>query len=173
MSGTSQTLANATVRLKRGTETLAERVTAGDGQRLTGAIGKDVREYLVEHLSKGKRGSADLCSYFLLRNLDISWRGRVGIIATKHHRPGRHPRGRPRPGSGQRCERLPRREVPTLAWHDLPGALEEDATRIINFEPVVVSGLQTVAYARAVISTAVLEVTPREIEAKVAARMAR
>ena len=25
---------------------------------------------------------ADLCSYFLLRNLDISWRGRVGIIAT-------------------------------------------------------------------------------------------
>ncbi|PZS40815.1 MAG: hypothetical protein DLM62_00835, partial [Pseudonocardiales bacterium] len=52
------------------------------GQRLTGAIGKDVREYLVEHLSKGKRGSADLCSYFLLRNLDISWRGRVGIIAT-------------------------------------------------------------------------------------------
>ncbi|MGB7797653.1 MAG: DNA methyltransferase [Pseudonocardiaceae bacterium] len=52
------------------------------GQRLTGAIGKDVREYLVEHLSRGKRGSADLCSYFLLRNLDISWRGRVGIIAT-------------------------------------------------------------------------------------------
>jgi hypothetical protein len=39
------------------------------GQRLTGAIGKDVREYLVEHLSRGKRGSADLCSYFLLRNL--------------------------------------------------------------------------------------------------------
>ncbi|MDQ2788417.1 MAG: hypothetical protein M3Y73_01405 [Actinomycetota bacterium] len=52
------------------------------GQRLTGAIGKDVREYLVAYLSKGKRGSADLCSYFLLRNLDISWRGRVGIIAT-------------------------------------------------------------------------------------------
>jgi hypothetical protein len=52
------------------------------GQRLTGAIGKDVREYLVEHLSRGKRGSADLCSYFLLRDLDISWRGRVGIIAT-------------------------------------------------------------------------------------------
>ncbi|MGH3784904.1 MAG: Eco57I restriction-modification methylase domain-containing protein, partial [Pseudonocardiaceae bacterium] len=52
------------------------------GQRLTAAIGKDVREYLIEYLSKGKRGSADLCSYFLLRNLDISWRGRVGIIAT-------------------------------------------------------------------------------------------
>ncbi|MFD9959216.1 Eco57I restriction-modification methylase domain-containing protein [Amycolatopsis sp. NPDC058986] len=52
------------------------------GQRLTGAIGKDVREYLVEYVGKGKRGSADLCSYFLLRNVDISLGGRVGIIAT-------------------------------------------------------------------------------------------
>ncbi|MGH3964868.1 MAG: Eco57I restriction-modification methylase domain-containing protein [Pseudonocardiaceae bacterium] len=52
------------------------------GKRVSGAVGKDVREYLVEHLSRGKRGSADLCSYFLLRNFDISWRGRVGIIAT-------------------------------------------------------------------------------------------
>ncbi|MGH3769888.1 MAG: Eco57I restriction-modification methylase domain-containing protein [Pseudonocardiaceae bacterium] len=32
------------------------------GQRLTGAIGHDVREYLVEHLGRGKCGSADLCS---------------------------------------------------------------------------------------------------------------
>ncbi len=52
------------------------------GQRVTGAIGKDVREYLIEHLGWGKRGSADLCSYFLLRDLGLSWRGRVGIIAT-------------------------------------------------------------------------------------------
>jgi len=37
-------------------------------------------------------------------------------------------------------------------------ALEEDATTITNFEPVVVPGLlRTAAYARAVISTAVLE----------------
>ncbi|WP_146173794.1 Eco57I restriction-modification methylase domain-containing protein [Saccharothrix carnea] len=52
------------------------------GQRLTGSIGRDVREYLVTRLAKGKRGSADLCSYFLLRDLQISAGGRVGIIAT-------------------------------------------------------------------------------------------
>lgn len=52
------------------------------GQRQTSSIGKDVREYLIKHLSGGKRGSADLCSYFLLRDLGISNRGRVGIIAT-------------------------------------------------------------------------------------------
>lgn len=51
------------------------------GQRLTGAIGRDVREYLVEHLGQGKRGSADLCSYFLLRDLGVTM-ARVGIIAT-------------------------------------------------------------------------------------------
>ncbi|BCJ57166.1 hypothetical protein Jiend_05880 [Micromonospora endophytica] len=52
------------------------------GQRLTGAIGPDVREYLVERIGRGKRGSADLCSYFLLRNLSVTGKGRVGIIAT-------------------------------------------------------------------------------------------
>ncbi|MEU4663656.1 DNA methyltransferase [Micromonospora chalcea] len=52
------------------------------GQRLTGAIGPDVREYLVERVGRGRRGSADLCSYFLLRNLSVTGRGRVGIIAT-------------------------------------------------------------------------------------------
>ncbi|MFE1395366.1 Eco57I restriction-modification methylase domain-containing protein [Nocardiopsis alba] len=52
------------------------------GQKLTGNIGRDVREYLVVDIAKGKRGSADLCSYFLLRNLDIAPKGRTGIIAT-------------------------------------------------------------------------------------------
>ena len=52
-------------------------------------------------------------------------------------------------------------------------ALEEDATTITNFEPVVVPGLlQTAAYARAVISTGWIQAA-RKIEAKVAARMAR
>lgn len=52
------------------------------GQRLTSAIGIDVREFLVDRLAQGRRGSADLCSYFLLRDLDIAWQGRIGIIAT-------------------------------------------------------------------------------------------
>lgn len=52
------------------------------GQRLTGNIGRDVREYLVVDIANGRRGSADLCSYFLLRNLDLATKGRTGIIAT-------------------------------------------------------------------------------------------
>ncbi|MEU1603107.1 Eco57I restriction-modification methylase domain-containing protein [Micromonospora matsumotoense] len=52
------------------------------GQRLTGAIGPDVREYLVERVGAGRRGSADLCTYFLLRGVSVARQGRVGIIAT-------------------------------------------------------------------------------------------
>ena len=52
------------------------------GQRLTSSIGPDVREYLISRLANGKRGSADLCSYFLLRDLEVADRGRIGIIAT-------------------------------------------------------------------------------------------
>ncbi|MDF5755556.1 hypothetical protein P3X83_23410 [Spongiactinospora sp. TRM90649] len=52
------------------------------GQRLTGAIGEDYREFLVTYVAEGKRGSADLCSYFLLRDLAVAPKGRVGIIAT-------------------------------------------------------------------------------------------
>lgn len=52
------------------------------GQRLTGAMGVDMREYLVHHIGGGRRGSADLCAYFYLRDLAITNNGRVGIIAT-------------------------------------------------------------------------------------------
>lgn len=52
------------------------------GQKLTGKLGKDVREYLIQNIGRGKRGSADLCSYFLLRDLAIAPHGRAGIIAT-------------------------------------------------------------------------------------------
>jgi hypothetical protein len=52
------------------------------GLTLTGRIGEDVREYLVNYVGRGKRGSADLCSYFLLRDLSVAKKGRVGIIAT-------------------------------------------------------------------------------------------
>jgi hypothetical protein len=37
------------------------------GQRITGTLGDEYREYLVEALADGKRGSADLCTYFFLR----------------------------------------------------------------------------------------------------------
>jgi hypothetical protein len=53
------------------------------GQKLTGALGQDYREYLVNRIGGGKRGSADLCAYFLLRNLSLAPEQRTGIIATK------------------------------------------------------------------------------------------
>ncbi|MFB7579971.1 Eco57I restriction-modification methylase domain-containing protein [Streptomyces hydrogenans] len=52
------------------------------GKKLTGTLGQDYREYLVNQIGEGKRGSADLCSYFLLRNLSLAPGQRTGIIAT-------------------------------------------------------------------------------------------
>lgn len=52
------------------------------GLKITGALGRDYREYLVNRLAAGKRGHADLCAYFLLRNLKIAPGRRTGIIAT-------------------------------------------------------------------------------------------
>ncbi|MBY8854255.1 hypothetical protein K7G98_40860, partial [Saccharothrix sp. MB29] len=52
------------------------------GKRVSGALGVDVREYLKQRIANDKPGNADLCSYFLLRDLKVADRGRVGIIAT-------------------------------------------------------------------------------------------
>lgn len=50
------------------------------GQRLTGRVGEDVREYLIEYIANGARGSADLVAYFFLRAAQIA-RG-FGLLAT-------------------------------------------------------------------------------------------
>jgi hypothetical protein len=52
------------------------------GKRVSGAVGVDLREYLKQRIARDKPGNADLCSYFLLRNLSVAGQGRVGIIAT-------------------------------------------------------------------------------------------
>ncbi|MBR7824679.1 hypothetical protein KDK95_00035 [Actinospica sp. MGRD01-02] len=52
------------------------------GKKVTGPLGDDYRGYLVERLAAGVRGSADLCSYFLLRYASVASHGRFGIIAT-------------------------------------------------------------------------------------------
>lgn len=52
------------------------------GKKLTSALGADYREYLVNRVGGSVRGSADLCAYFLLRNLAIAPNKRTGIIAT-------------------------------------------------------------------------------------------
>ncbi|MEW1862773.1 DNA methyltransferase [Streptomyces sp. NPDC088194] len=53
------------------------------GLKITGVHGHAYREYLVNRLASGTRGHADLCAYFLLRNLSIAPGRRTGIIATK------------------------------------------------------------------------------------------
>ncbi|MFR9756779.1 Eco57I restriction-modification methylase domain-containing protein [Streptomyces sp. TR06-5] len=53
------------------------------GQKLTGAMGQAYREYLVDHLARRKRGSADLVAYFELRAHQLLNRGgQTGLIAT-------------------------------------------------------------------------------------------
>ncbi|WP_327654708.1 Eco57I restriction-modification methylase domain-containing protein [Streptomyces sp. NBC_00483] len=53
------------------------------GQKLTGAMGGPYREYLVERLGRGHRGSADLVAYFLLRAHQLlNQQGQAGIVAT-------------------------------------------------------------------------------------------
>ncbi|HEX2915467.1 MAG TPA: DNA methyltransferase [Chloroflexia bacterium] len=53
------------------------------GQKITGALGTDYRDYLVEYLAHGKRGSADFCAYFFLRASDLTRpEGQAGLLAT-------------------------------------------------------------------------------------------
>lgn len=53
------------------------------GQKITGALGTEYREYLVRYLARGRRGSADLSAYFFLRSADLlTSRGTFGLLAT-------------------------------------------------------------------------------------------
>ena len=54
------------------------------GQKLTGAFGTDMRDWLVNQLADRARGSADLVAYFFLRAFDLlaDHRGLMGLIAT-------------------------------------------------------------------------------------------
>jgi methylase of polypeptide subunit release factors len=53
------------------------------GQKITGVLGVDYRNFLVRHLANGKRGSADLCAYFFLRaNQLLRAGGGLGMLAT-------------------------------------------------------------------------------------------
>ncbi|WP_081848143.1 DNA methyltransferase [Microbulbifer sp. HZ11] len=52
------------------------------GQKITGAMGDSYRDYLVETIANGKRGSADLVAYFFIRAKSIIAReGFFGLIA--------------------------------------------------------------------------------------------
>ncbi|MBU44112.1 MAG: restriction endonuclease [Spirochaetaceae bacterium] len=53
------------------------------GQKLTGNFSMEYRNYLVEYIARGKRGSADLSSYFFLRAFDLLREpGQFGLLAT-------------------------------------------------------------------------------------------
>jgi hypothetical protein len=53
------------------------------GQRITGALGTGYRNFLVEGLAAGRRGSADLVSYFFLRAFGLLQQpGGFGLLAT-------------------------------------------------------------------------------------------
>ncbi|MFE5401570.1 Eco57I restriction-modification methylase domain-containing protein [Streptomyces sp. NPDC056580] len=53
------------------------------GKKLTGALGDAYREYQVDYLASGRRGSADLAAYFELRAHELlNGRGQSGLVAT-------------------------------------------------------------------------------------------
>ena len=53
------------------------------GQKLTGTYGNEFRDFIVQTIANGARGSADLCSYFFLVCYDsIKQNGRAGLVAT-------------------------------------------------------------------------------------------
>jgi hypothetical protein len=53
------------------------------GQKITGVLGTDYRDFLVEKVANGKRGSADLCAYFFLRAQQLlNFQGGFGLVAT-------------------------------------------------------------------------------------------
>ena len=53
------------------------------GQKITAAVGTDYRDFLVEHLAQGCRGSADVSAYFFLRVCALlRTRGGCGLLAT-------------------------------------------------------------------------------------------
>jgi len=53
------------------------------GQKLTGAMGTNLRDWLVYVLANGEKGSADLVAYFFLRaTFLLNSQGNLGLIAT-------------------------------------------------------------------------------------------
>ena len=65
------------------------------GQKLTGSLGTAYREYLVDAIGRGARGSADLVAYFVLRAHGCLTRGADRADRHQYAGAGRHPGGRP------------------------------------------------------------------------------
>ena len=73
------------------------------GQKLTGSLGTNVRDWFVNVLAGGQKGSADLVAYFFLRAMSLlTGAGTLGLDRDEHRGPRRHPRGRARPHGRRR-----------------------------------------------------------------------
>ncbi|MET9878898.1 type IIL restriction-modification enzyme MmeI [Actinacidiphila glaucinigra] len=67
---------------KHGFDAIAGNPPFVGGSKISSNLGADYREYMVEHIANNRRGNADLCAYFLLRDARLIPNGRVGIITT-------------------------------------------------------------------------------------------
>lgn len=71
------------VNQRRGFDAIISNPPFQGGKKITGALGTDYREFLVEHLAQGTKGHADLCAYFFLRAFQIIRQSGVfGMLAT-------------------------------------------------------------------------------------------
>lgn len=60
------------------------------GQKLTGAMGANLRDWCVNVIAEGASGSADLCAYFFLRAFSLlNEHGTLGLLATNTIAQGR------------------------------------------------------------------------------------
>ena len=71
------------VHSQRGFDAIVGNPPFQGGKRITGALGTRYRDFLVENVAEGTRGSADLVAYFFLRAARLLRRGGgFGLIAT-------------------------------------------------------------------------------------------
>jgi len=71
------------LRTNSGFDTIIGNPPFKGGQHLTGLLGASYRDYLVNILAKGKKGSADLCTYFFLNSFNkLAETGNLGLLAT-------------------------------------------------------------------------------------------
>jgi hypothetical protein len=53
------------------------------GSKITGVLGTDYRNYIVDYVARGRKGSADLCAYFFLRSsLLLGRASMLGLLST-------------------------------------------------------------------------------------------
>ena len=68
---------------ERGFDAMMSNPPFQGGKKITGALGTDYRDYLLEYLANRKRGNADLCAYFFLRAINlVRHTGMTGLLAT-------------------------------------------------------------------------------------------